>query len=208
MHIRVDAKILGELGGGLAEQKGDEVRVVQLSGPPLRGVPVAADEVDDHVGKDVPGGVGEEGLGLGTAALKEHVGDLAGVALVVHRVLPVRQHLVKEVPGDAALPVAPVVAQDVVAVLVKARMGDVVPLGVKDEAHPVPLAGAVPVEGLGDDLVEDVGLAAAGAAQEQEVLKNRRLVDGEMPSSALIPEQEPRRGIGGAILPLLDGIAI
>ena len=208
MHIRVDAKILGELSGGLAEQKGDEVGVVQLSRPALRGVPVAADEVDDHVGKDVPGGVGEEGLGLGAAPLKEHVGHLSGVALVVHRVLPVRQHLVKEVPGDAAFAVAPVVAQDVVAVLVKAWMGDVVPLSVEDEAHPVPLAGTVPVEGLGDDLVEDVGLAAASAAQEQEVFENRRLIDGEMPSGALVPEQKPRRGIGGAVLPLLDGIAI
>ena len=125
---------------------------------------MAADEVDDHVGEDVPSGVGEERLGLGAPTLKEHVGNLAGVALVVHWIVPVCQHLVKEVPGDAALPVAPVIAQDVVAVLVKAWMGDVVPLGVKDETHSVPLAGAVPVEGLGDDLVEHVGLAAASTA--------------------------------------------
>ena len=87
-------------------------------------------------------------------------------------------------------------------------MGDVIPLGVKDETHPVPLAGAVPVEGLGDDLVEHVGLAAAGAAQEQEVLENGRLVNGEMPSRVLISEQEPRRVVGGTILPLLNGKAI
>ena len=83
-------------------------------------------------------------------------------------VVSVRQHLIKEVPDDAALPVTPVVAQDVVSILVKARVGDVIPLGVEDETHPVPLAGTVPMKGLGDDLVEHIGLAAAGARQEQQ----------------------------------------
>ena len=208
VHIRIDAKVLGELSGGLAEQKGNEVGVIQLSCPPFRSVSVAADEVDDHVGKDVPSGIGEEGLGLRAAPLKEHVGHLSGVTLVVHRGVSVRQHLIKEVPDDAALPVTPVVAQDVVSILVKARVGDVIPLGVEDETHPVPLAGTVPVKGLGDDLVEHIGLAAAGAAQKQEVLENGRLVNGEMPSRVLISKQESRRVVGGAILPLLNGKAI
>ena len=64
------------------------------------------------------------------------------------------------------------------------------------------------MKGLGDDLVEHIGLAAAGAAQEQKVLENGRLVNGEMPSRVLISKQESRRVVGGAILPLLNGKAI
>ncbi len=116
--------------------------------PPLVS---AADEIYNVVGKNVPGGIRKEWLGLGTPAVKQDRRNLLGVGFVIFRCLAVCKDFVKDVPHHAAASEGTGIADDIIAGTEKIAVADIVTHGVEHHGKVRVIIGRIPK--LGEYLI-------------------------------------------------------